>query len=250
MIKNRKIYIILPVYNEGISIYNLLKNFEEFLIQCPMEHKIIIINDCSTDDTEKFIFEAQNEITALNIQYQKHEINGGLGKAMSSGFNTLESYNDNDAIVIMDADDTHSPFLIREMLHKINEGADLVIASRYCEQSRITGLSKLRIFLSKGANLLYSIVWNLSGVKDYTCNFRAYKGTVIKAAQNKYKDKLIVEQSFASAAELLKKIFLASPNLVAVEVPMILNYGNKKEKSNMNITNNILQTLYILFKKN
>lgn len=248
LVKNRKIYIILPIYNEGVSIYNLLKNFEEFLIKYPLEHEIITINDCSTDNTEKLIFEAQKEIKTLNIQYLKHEKNGGLGVAMASGFDSIEQFDDNDVIVTMDSDNTHSPFLIREMLNKINEGADIVIASRYCEQSRVAGVSKLRNFLSKGANLLYSIIWQIEGVKDYTCNFRMYKGAVIRAAQNKYKNNLIEETSFVSSTEILKKFFCASPDSIAVEVPMILKYGNKKEKSNMSISNNILKTLYILLK--
>lgn len=79
----------------------------------------------------------------------------------------------------MDDDNTHNPWLIPDMLRKIRQGADIVVASRYCEGSRIHGLTRGRRVLSYVAGWLYRLRWRLPGVKDYTCLYRMYRGAVL-----------------------------------------------------------------------
>ena len=243
-----KIYIILPVYNEGESVYNLLVKYKNFFTNsCSILHEIIVINDSSKDDTENWILKAKDEFSSLNINYKKHDENKGLQGALSTGFSMIkDNLRENNVVVTMDSDDTHNPYLIREMLNKINEGSDIVIASRYCEQSRIHGLSNLRAFLSLGARYLYTIKWNIKGVKDYTCGFRAYKSWLIKESINYHGENFIQEKGFTVTAEILKKMSMFNP--IIVEIPMILTYSNKSNLSNMNILKTIKLTLKMLFK--
>ena len=66
------IYIILPVYNEGKSIYNLLGEYYNFFEKYNIkDYKIIVVNDCSKDDSEKFIFSAKQTFN-LKIDYILH----------------------------------------------------------------------------------------------------------------------------------------------------------------------------------
>lgn len=244
--KNKQnIAVILPVYNEGESIYNLLKNYDEFFnLYNLYNYSIIVINDCSKDNTETYIFKAVENFE--NIIYVKHETNKGLSGALRTGFDELKKLKSYDVVITMDGDNTHNPFLIKEMFNKIEQGADIVIASRYLEQSRIYGLTKFRIFLSYGAKILYSLKWRINGVKDYTCNFRAYRATVLDAAILEYGEQFITEQGFTCTTEILKKTSYFSK--INVEVPMILRYDNKIEISNMRILKTILQTFKLLFK--
>ena len=239
------IVVILPVYNEGESIYNLLKNYNDFFNKYKIEtYSIIVINDCSKDNTDTYIKNALQEFK--NINYYIHETNKGLSGALITGFEKLLELKDYDIVITMDGDDTHNPYLIKEMITKIDQGADIVIASRYLEQSRIHGLTKFRILLSYGARVLYSFKWRINGVKDYTCNFRAYRASVLNAALSKYNDKFITEKGFTCTTEILKKTSFFSK--INVEVPMILRYDNKIEVSNMRVFKTIFQTFKLLFK--
>lgn len=247
MNNQQKIVVILPVYNEGESIYNLLENYNNFFSLNKIDsYTLLVINDCSKDNTETYINKAIDNFK--NIIYYKHEKNRGLSGALTTGFNELKKLKSYDVVITMDGDNTHNPFLIREMLDKIEEGADIVIASRYLEQSRIYGLSKFRIFLSYGAKLLYSIKWRIDGVKDYTCNFRAYRASVLNSAMSEYGEQFITEQGFTCTTEILKKTSYYSK--INVEVPMILRYDNKIEVSNMRIFKTVMQTLKLLFRIN
>ncbi|WP_455756635.1 glycosyltransferase family 2 protein [Sulfurimonas sp.] len=244
MIKH-KIYVVLPVYNEGKSIYNLLKKYDILFKKNDYENEIIVINDSSKDDSEQHINQAKKECSC-NINYIKHDINMGLAGALKTGFLEIKSINDNDIVITMDGDDTHNPFLINSMINKIDEGADIVIASRYLEQSRIYGLSYFRIFLSHGARLLYKVIWRIKGIDDYTCNFRAYKGNVFNKTIQAYGEEFITEVGFTVTTEILKKF--AKMSKIIVEVPMILIYSNKLNDTNMQIFSTIKKTLKLLWK--
>lgn len=243
-----KIYILIPVYNEGRSIYDLLAKCEGFLVANRLfNHLILVINDCSTDNSGYWIREAIKTFRKLKIDYVEHDKNKGLHGSLSSGFYLLKDIKEQDLLITMDGDNTHNPFLIRAMLDKVNEGADIVIASRYCEESRVSGLSKLRIILSTGARYIYSMIWNIKGVKDYTCGYRAYKGWIVKESRNYYKDKLIEEKGFTATAEILKKFTKFNPTIV--EIPMVLQYSNKVASSNMKVGKTIIQTLAMLIRR-
>lgn len=246
---NRTIHCILPVYNEGQSIYDLLNVYSSFFKELDINNKIIVVNDCSNDNSESFILKAKEEFHNLNIEYIKHEINKGLGGALSTGFQALSDEIDtHDLVVCMDGDNTHNPYLIKQMIDKANEGADISIASRYLEQSRIYGLSKFRIFLSLCAKFIYSITWNIEGVKDYTCGFRCYKASLVKQFIEKYQNSTMIEEKgFAATGEILRKLSQFDP--LIVEVPMILRYSNKVNTSNMQIARTIYKTLGMIWKK-
>ncbi len=244
---NQTIYCILPVYNEGKSIYDLLQVYSEFFKDLSYDNHIIVINDCSKDDSENYILKGKEDFKNLNLEYIKHDVNKGLGGALTTGFSALKKLKDTDMIIGMDGDNTHNPYLVNQMIDKVNEGADIVIASRYLEQSRIYGLSKSRILLSLCARFIYSITWNIYGVKDYTCGFRCYKGSLVREFINKYQDNMIEEKGFAATGEILRKMNSFKP--VIVEVPMILKYSNKLNDSNMQVLNTIYKTLGMLWKR-
>jgi dolichol-phosphate mannosyltransferase len=147
----------------------------------------------------------------------------------------------------MDGDNTHNPFLIKSMLEKIEQGADVVIASRYCEQSRVIGLSGFRGLLSYIAKFFYKLRWNIKGVSDYTCLYRSYTGAIVnKFLENRDCGAPLSEVGFTCSPEILLHMSLYNP--VIVEVPMILRYSDKVGASNMRILRTVWQTLIMLFK--
>lgn len=244
------IYFLLPVYNESKSIYDLCEIIHSFEKDFSLNCDVILINDASKDDTVQWIKKAQTAFPDLSLIYIEHNTNKGLQGALNTGLNALRTrLKQGDIVVTMDGDNTHPPYLVREMIQKHKEGADIVIASRYLEQSRIKGLPWWRKLLSLGAKWLYCFFWHIPGVKDYTCLFRSHKAECIQKLLDTYKEEMILKQkSFACTTEFLAKLSQYRP--LITEVPMLLNYGNKFSASNSQIFRTIFTSLKIMLHKN
>jgi dolichol-phosphate mannosyltransferase len=237
-----KAFIILPAYNEEKSLPSLLRQWD-YIIGCyNIDAELIVINDGSTDSTSEIArsFKASVPLIVKDIYP-----NSGLANATREGFlEALSGAGKNDIIILMDADNSHNPGLSIQMLNKINEGADIVIASRYRRDSRIIGLVRFRKFLSWGASILFRIIIGIRGVRDYTCGYRAYRAELISKAVEYYKGRFIQQKGFAVMAEILIKLKRFKP--VIIEVPMILRYDKKESESKLRIFRTIVQTLKML----
>lgn len=236
----QKIILLLPAYNEAESLPNLLERVDELKTTYHYPIEVLIVNDGSSDET-------LNIARSYGDSFVDIQPNSGLANVLRVGINrAIEMMNHNDILVIMDADDSHPPGLIPRMVQQINEGSDIVIASRYVKGSRIKGLSGLRKFLSRIASFIFQIFTPIKGVKDYTCGYRAYRVQLLKEMVQKYEDKLIEEKGFGSTAEILLKSRKFKP--IVHEVPFILRYDLKLSDSKMNVSKTIKQTLKLIFK--
>ncbi len=246
------VIFLLPVYNESRSIYDLCLEISRLIKNKKIYCQVIIVNDASKDDSLTWIKKAQKEVKNYKITLFNHKENKGLKGALNTGLNALRKIlKEDDIVVMMDGDNTHNPYLVENMIQKHREGADLVIASRYCEQSRIKGVSLWRIFLSWGAKWLYRIFWRIKGVKDYTCLFRSHRAAIIKQLLDDFSGEDILQQdSFACTTELLNKLSKSGKlEWIITEVPMLLDYTKKVGTSNVNILSTIITSLKIMIKK-
>jgi glycosyltransferase involved in cell wall biosynthesis len=120
--------IIIPAYNEGPTIHLILDKVRAVRLIDELEKEIIIVNDCSTDNTEEAIVSYQKEHPELDIQYRKHEFNQGKGAALHTGIREASG----DYVIIQDADLEYDPqeynILLRPMLDGV---ADVVYGSRF-----------------------------------------------------------------------------------------------------------------------
>lgn len=89
------IYILIPVFNEERQIKKVIEELSKTF------KNIIVINDGSTDKTEKIL-------KTLNVIHLKHSINLGQGAAISTGFKFIQKLKDAYAVVTFDADGQHS----------------------------------------------------------------------------------------------------------------------------------------------
>ena len=243
--KEQKIIIALPMYNESGSIELLLDRIVDYMDFYRHSYEIVIYNDGSSDDSLAICQSKQQNNP--NVKVIDGKVNVGLGKALSELiFHSIKEYKADDILIIMDADNTHNPEHVHRMYGCIRDGFDVVIASRYKADSRIVGLTKFRKILSYGASLMFRLMFPLKGVKDYTCGYRAYNIGTLQKAEQKYKDKLITENGFACMAELLVK--LRTLNILACEVPLVLRYDRKVTDSKMQILKTIRRTLLLFFK--
>ncbi|PPR79225.1 MAG: Undecaprenyl-phosphate mannosyltransferase [Alphaproteobacteria bacterium MarineAlpha2_Bin1] len=241
---NKNIILLLPVFNEGKSIYDLLLNIKKILNNAV---KVIIVDDKSTDDSINWIKKFISEENILDIKIIYHKQNQGLGGALNSGLKYCLNTLNFDILVTMDGDNTHDPSLIPSMINEIESGKDIVVASRYRKGALVEGIPKFRIFLSFAARICYSIAWNFKGIRDYTCLYRAYSISVLEKTFDYGKQQHLNERGFLASTELLRLVFKSSKNVS--EIPIIINYSNKLQPSSMKIFKTILQTLKILIFK-
>lgn len=240
-----KIYIMLPVYNEEGSAPVLLQRVKSMVENRHFEYEIIAYNDGSTDNTLAVLQEHARTQPLRIIGKDKNE---GLGYAVNALLQEAVSVSEgqDDVVVVHDSDNTHNPEHIYNMVNRIRDGFDVVIASRYRPDSQVVGVSPLRQLLSLGASWMMRLIFPIRGVRDYTCGYRAYSVPLLQRAFDYYGDRLIEEQGFACMAELLIK--LRRLRLLAVEVPILLRYDEKVGASKMKILRTVRRTLAMLLR--
>ena len=239
------VLVVLPAYNEEQNIGPLLERIDEALTEERLAYSVVVVDDASVDHTLEVI-DGYREHLPVTVFH--HEVNQGLGGTIRDGlYLAAQTARDKDVVVTMDADETHTPGLIIRMVRMIREGHDVVIASRYRPGARVYGLSLFRRFLSYGASLLFRIVFPTSGVRDFTCGYRAYRGSVLRKAIATYGDNFVDSSGFQCMVDILLK--LRRLDVIFGEVPLLLRYDLKLGKSKMNVTKTIRQSLALVVKR-
>lgn len=237
-------YFILPAYNEEKSLPNLLKRITSLQDISSNSLKVLVVDDGSTDKTAAIV---QQGFSGLDIRLISHAGNMGLGQAVQTGIKeALELASDNDIIIIMDADDSHDVALFDSMKTKIQNGADIVIASRFVEGGDDSSAPLLRRFLSRSAIFVFRTFLPLEGINDFTSGYRAYRAGFLRTAYAHWGERLIEEQGFACMVELLLKLRYWSPAIE--EVPMNLRYDRKLSASKLKLGRTLSQYLKLFFR--
>lgn len=240
------IYIILPAYNESESIGTLLMKIKRTM-EGKYNYKVIVIDDGSTDGTGKILSRFKNKIPLTII---RHRYNRGLGESIRDAFEYVsEKSKRSDIIVRLDADDTHEPKYIPEMIKKIKEeNFDIVIASRFQKGGGEKGIGLYRKLISRCANLLMKLFFPIKGVWDYTCGFRAYRAGLIKDALYVYRNDFIELKGLGFTGTVEKLLKLKRFNIKIGEIPFVLRYDQKLSKSKMVSKITILGYLILIIK--
>lgn len=241
----RTIFIVLPAFNEAPTLARLFHHIDNALSEVSLSYHIVLVDDGSQDATRAIAEEISGK---MPITIMQHDVNQGLGATIRDGLVTAaRKSSEDDIIITMDADDTHTPGLILTMVEKIREGFDVVIASRFQKDSRIIGVPFHRQLLSLCASLLFRSLLPIKGVKDYTCGYRAYRAEVIKNALGQYGKNFFDRDGFECMVDILLK--LRKMPLIFCEVPFILRYDHKDGHTKMNIARTMASSLFLVFKR-
>ncbi|MFO0478719.1 MAG: glycosyltransferase family 2 protein [Bacteroidota bacterium] len=123
-----KLSIIIPAFNEEKTIHFILDKIKGVNLINDITKEVIIVNDCSTDDTEKAIENYIAENPSIEIYYFKHEYNKGKGAALHTGINKATG----EYLIIQDADLEYDPQEYNDLLKPaVNGFADVVYGSRF-----------------------------------------------------------------------------------------------------------------------
>jgi len=230
MSATRKLVVLLPVFNEEHGIASLLDRIGTLKVD-GFDVAVIAGDDGSRDRTPLILAEYAQK---MQLEVMTHPLNRGLGETVRDLFERAAALVDDDDVVVrLDADDTHDPAIIPAMIARIDAGADVVVASRFCEGGGQLGVHGRRRVLSSGANLVMKVVFPIPGVREYTCGFRAYRGSTLRKAIEVFGNDFIQLRGlgFTSTLEKLVKLRLLGARFD--EVPFVLRYDLKASESKM-----------------
>jgi dolichol-phosphate mannosyltransferase len=235
------ITIVLPAYNEAEALPPLLAAMGKLNTRLP-ETRVFVIDDGSSDRTADVVREQAKGNDWLRLVEHPH--NMGLSQAIQTGFQTaLDGSAPTDVIVTMDADNTHDPAQIESMVALLDEGCDVVIASRYRRGAETYGIPPHRQLFSLGVRLLFRLMLPIRGVRDYSCGYRAYRAGVLQHAIDRWGEDFITEDGFACMAEILFRLQQLAPPVRFGEIPLRLHYDQKPGPTKMPVWRTITDTL-------
>lgn len=212
-----KLSIIIPAYNEGPTIHKILDKIKEVDLKFDLQKELIIVNDCSKDNTEESIQKYKAENPDLNIQYFKHEVNQGKGAALHTGISKASG----KYLIIQDADLEYDPNEYNIILPPIVNGqADVVYGSRFMGGNPHRILFFWHSIGNKILTFISNMFTNLNLTDMETC-YKCFKTEIIQSLNLK-------EKRFGFEPEVTAKVSRI-PNIRIYEVG-ISYYGRTYEE--------------------
>jgi glycosyltransferase involved in cell wall biosynthesis len=179
----KKLSIIIPVYNEAKTVHLLLNKVKGVMLTNGISKEVIIVNDCSTDNTKEAIETYILNNPELHIQFFNHEINKGKGAALHTGISKATG----DYTVIQDADLEYNPEEFNILLQPVLDGfADVVYGSRFMGGNAHRVLFFWHTIGNKFLTFLSNMFTNLNLTDMETC-YKLFNTNMLQSLQLKEK---------------------------------------------------------------
>jgi len=203
-----KTMIVIPTYEEKENIQKLI----EELFNINPYFYVTVVDDNSPDGTADIVKELQKKYPYLNLILRKEK--KGLGTAYIEGFKFALRQN-MDVIVQMDADLSHPPQYLPQMLLLLDE-YDVVVGSRYIKGVRVNNWPFKRLLISKFANLYVKMITGMP-FEDCTSGFKCIKRKVLETIDIE----TIESKGYVFQIELLFRMY--TKGFKIVEYPIMFN---------------------------
>jgi glycosyltransferase involved in cell wall biosynthesis len=230
-----KLSIVIPAYNEGNTIHLILNKIKAVNLIDNIQKEIIIVNDCSTDDTDRAVASYQANNPDLIINYFKHEYNKGKGAALHTGILKATG----DYLVIQDADLEYDPEEYNDLLKPVCAGfADVVYGSRFMGSNPHRILFFWHTIGNRWLTFASNMFSNLNLTDMETC-YKLFDTKLIQSIK-------LTEQRFGFEPEVTQKI-ARIPKIRIYEVG-ISYYGRTYEDGKKIGWKDGVRAIYCIFK--
>lgn len=235
-------YLIFPAYNEKENLAKILPALYSFLQGVINNYKIVIIDDGSTDGTRDVAKYIKEPVPIYIISHEKNRGIGGVFKTIADFVN--RSVTMNDFIIVLEADGTSDYTLIPKIIEHLQNGYDMVIASRYIKEGGYKNFPLKRYMLSLIGNKLLRILSRNRNITDYTIFYRGYRASIIKNGLSACGGNIIKSKTFLANTELLLNLSAMTEKII--EIPFIYSYDKKLGKSKMPVLKTLSEYLYFI----
>jgi glycosyltransferase involved in cell wall biosynthesis len=222
--------VVMPAYNEEATLSQIVRR----VLQVPHLLELIIVDDCSSDDTQTIaeVLARQDE----RIKYVRHTTNRGKTAALNTGFAMTKG----DIVIVQDADLEYDPAEIADVIAPIvNDRADVVYGSRFMVKKATRVLYFYHYLGNKGLTFLSNCLTNMNMSDVETC-YKAFRGDIIR-------NMIVTSSGFGFEIEVTAKV--AKLGCAVYEVP-ISYYGRTYEEGKKIGTKDGIAALWYIFKFN
>jgi glycosyltransferase involved in cell wall biosynthesis len=159
--------IVVPVFNEERGVSGVMERLARLDLHAPVE--LIAVDDGSRDGTSAALKECAARIPSLRII--THRTNQGYGAALKTGFTHART----EVVVITDADGTYPEDKIRDLIERIDDGAEMAVGARTGEDVNIPLVRKpAKWFLKHLASFLAG-----TDIPDLNSGLRAFRRELV-----------------------------------------------------------------------
>jgi glycosyltransferase involved in cell wall biosynthesis len=208
------IYVCIPSYDEGPTIGLVLWKARKVFGELGREYHFLVVDDGSTDRTAETL-EPYAKVLPLTVV--RHREREGYAASLERLLQLALERTDRprrDCAVVMQADFSHLPQFIPDLIRQIDSGADLVVAEATLEGAPSSQYRLLR----RWAPTLLGSAGRVPGLRDIVSGFLAVRLSCLRLALKESRERLLLTDGWAANAELIRRLATHARRVEAVPV--------------------------------
>lgn len=229
--------IVIPTYNEKENISHIVP----MIFSIVPDIHILVADDNSPDGTGDFVKELSKKFPNLSLISRPQK--NGLGRAYINAFNHVLKDKNVRSVIMMDADLSHQPKYLPEMLGK-SKNFSVIIGSRYIKGGNTIGWEKWRVILSFLGNLYCRTITGMP-IKDCTAGFNVINAELLRKVDFSKMDM----SGYAFIMELKYNLYTLGAKFYEVPIVFVNRVGGESKMSSHIINEGVLAPWKMIWKK-